>query len=104
VIHSIAYAWQIAQGWDPYDPIMYCPYYQGEFEPDGTPQNKYFDKNGRPEPDPFLYWLIPIVREDKRAQETPSAAGPRRPPGPPKGEVKNFVLVHAGVEDEGIIP
>jgi hypothetical protein len=104
VVHTIAFPWQIAEGWDPYDPIMYYPFYQGEFEPGGTPIYRYFDKDGRPEPDSFLYWLIPIVREDKRAQETPAPGGPHRMPGPPKGEVKNYVLVHAGVEDEGIIP
>jgi hypothetical protein len=39
---------------DPFDPTMYLPYYQGEFDKDGN----LLDAD-----DPFLYWLIPIIRE-----------------------------------------
>jgi hypothetical protein len=102
VLHNIGNAGQIAEGWDPYDPIMYSAYYQGEYNPDGTSKKNFHAEDGLP--DPFLFWLIPILREDPQAPETPSADGPHRLPGPPKGEVKNYVLVHAGVEDEGIIP
>jgi hypothetical protein len=39
---------------DPIDPDSYLPYYHGEY----TPEGKLKDPN-----DPFLYWLIPIIRE-----------------------------------------
>jgi hypothetical protein len=101
VIHNIANAKQIAEGWDPCDPIMYQPFYQGEYGPDGNPRHMYFDELGRPDPDPFLFWLIPILREN---QETWPSENPTRPVGPPKGRLMNYVPIHAGVPDEGELP
>jgi hypothetical protein len=99
VIHVIANAKQIAEGWDPYDPIMYQPFYQGEFEPDGTPKNSFLAEDKRP--DPFLFWLIPVLRE---SQETWPSENRTRPLGPPKGRLINYVPIHAGVPDEGELP
>ena len=38
VIHQIANAKEIAEGWNPYDAMTYAPYYEGEYNPDGTPK------------------------------------------------------------------
>ena len=102
VIHNIANARQIAEGWDPYDPIMYQPFYQGEYEPDGTPKDNFLAKDNLP--DPFLFWLIPIFREHQHEQETSPTGSPTRPLGPPNGKLTNYVYIHAGVPDEGELP
>jgi hypothetical protein len=104
VIHIIANARQIAEGWDPYDPIMYQPFYQGEYDRDGNTIHSYLDEHGTPQPDPFLFWLIPILRENQREQQTPPPGNPTRPLGPPRGKVTNYVPIHAGVPDEGELP
>ncbi len=49
VIHQIANAKEIAEGWDPYDPMTYAPYYEGEYEPDGSPKNPLADPPRRSE-------------------------------------------------------
>jgi hypothetical protein len=102
VIHAIANAKQIAEGWDPYDPIMYQPFYQGEYEPDGTPKNNFLAEDKLP--DQFLFWLIPILRDNEHEQETTPPGNPTRPPGPPKGKLTNYVYIHAGVPDGGELP
>jgi hypothetical protein len=53
VVHWIPSAKEIADGKDPEDPTLYLPYYQGEFSPDGHLLNPN---------DPYLYWLIPILK------------------------------------------
>jgi hypothetical protein len=102
VIHNIANAKQIAEGWDPYDPIMHQPFYQGEYQSDGTPKNNLLADDGLP--DPFLFWLIPILRENQREQEWPPTENATGPLGPPKGKLTNYVPIHAGVPDEGELP
>jgi hypothetical protein len=95
VIHDFVYPRQVVEGWGPFDETLYHPFYEGEFDQDGNPKG-IVDKEGRPlPPDPFLHWLIPIVHEHSGQPATP---------GPPKGKTKNYVLVHAGVEDEGVLP
>jgi hypothetical protein len=51
----------------PNDPEFYRPYFVGEYDPDGNQVN--FDERGRPtiKRDPFLYWLLPIVRDYRDA-------------------------------------
>jgi hypothetical protein len=56
VLHNIVEPTQVKRRIDAQDPTNYYPFYQGEYTPDG----KLKDSN-----DPFLYWLIPIL---KRAQ------------------------------------
>jgi hypothetical protein len=56
VIHSLLSPSQMAAGFRPDDPTTYAPFYQGDFDRDGRLKNAQ---------DPFLYWLIPIVREPK---------------------------------------
>jgi hypothetical protein len=75
VLHQMVPAVALAAGADPRDWINYFPYYMGEF-----------DGNGRlldPE-DPFLYWLLPMVREN---------------PSDPHARLKCYVFLHAGDTD-----
>ncbi len=57
---------------DPYAKWTYLPFFLGDFEPSG----KLIDPT-----DPMLYWIVPILREEK--------------PGG-KAEVRNYVELHAG--------
>jgi hypothetical protein len=52
VVHSMLSPEQMKEGMRPTDPSTYLPYYQGTFDADGNLMNL---------PDPFLYWLIPIM-------------------------------------------
>jgi hypothetical protein len=97
VTNIIALPQRIAQGITPIDESLYLPYYQGEFDKDGNPK-PYLDPDGAQGlPDPFLYWLIPIQRE------LVGQTGAFRV-GFKTEKIKNYVLVHAGVEDEGVLP
>ena len=102
VIHQIANAREFAEGWDPYDPMTYAPYYEGEYEPDGSPKDNLLAEDGMP--DPFLHWLIPIIPDPQQAQKAASLAHGERRHGPPEGKRTNYVLEHARVKDEGILP
>jgi hypothetical protein len=51
VVHAILLPPQFLDGAKPTAPWTYQPFYQGEFDADGTLKNPL---------DPFLYWLIPI--------------------------------------------
>jgi hypothetical protein len=53
VIHNLPRAQEILAGIEPTEKHFYYPYYQGEFTPDGQLINPH---------DPYLYWLIPIVK------------------------------------------
>ncbi len=101
-------------GRSPRDPTLYQAWYQGEYEPDGRLRtNVEIIRNARGEQighvqDPFLYWLIPIVR----VPDDPAAAKAKDLPGLPigarrsddpvigpwtgAGKIVNFVRVHAG--------
>jgi hypothetical protein len=104
-------------GRSPLDPALYQAWYQGEYEPDGRLRdNVEIVRNAQGEPvgriqDPFLYWLIPIVRAADMA-----AAMPKSLPGLPvgarrtedfvlrrwsgEGKIINFVRIHAGDSSE----
>jgi hypothetical protein len=99
------------------DPELYQAWYQGEYGPDGRLVEKVeLVRNARGEPigaiqDPFLYWLIPIVRVSddpgaKRAVLPGLPAGARRTedleirPWTGGGKIVNFVRIHAGDRDE----
>ncbi len=95
VIHVIASPQQVASNWDLLDPTLYFPYFMGEFDANGVPR----DTGGATDAeDPFLYWLIPIVRNGDNSQELASGQAPG------KGSVTNFVFAHAGVRNEGPLP
>jgi hypothetical protein len=73
VVHGLVAPGAFAAGLDPADPTLYSPYYQGEFDRDG---------NLKDPADPFLYWLIPILKA-----KAPGSSG--------EGEVLNYVGVHS---------
>lgn len=75
VVHGIVPPRELVRGLEPTDPTLYFPYYQGEFDPAGQLR----DTN-----DPWLYWLIPIIR-------IPAGLGHAR-----EGEVWNYLALHAG--------
>jgi hypothetical protein len=101
-------------GRPPDDPTLFQAWYQGEYEPDGRLRanveivhNAEGKRIGHIQ-DPFLYWLIPIIR----VPDDPAAAKakdlPGLPPGAPRrenpvvgpwtgaGKIINFVRIHAG--------
>jgi hypothetical protein len=103
-------------GRDPLDPTLYNAFYQGEYDRDGNLEPSSLtvrrdEKTGQVVErvqDPFLYWLIPILRVPV-SQGTQPAVGPRRREGDPgvwfsQGKVVNFVRIHAGDGDEEGVP
>jgi hypothetical protein len=103
VIHQLINAPYLAEGAEPTDPTLYLPYFMGEFDPEGnlkTPAAAVEFSNpetGQPERrDPFLYWLIPIMRTVDDPQ-TPFRTLLRQ-------KVVNYVKIHAGDPDEGDLP
>jgi hypothetical protein len=53
VVHAIPSAEAFALGQDPCDPTNYRPFFMGQYDMDGNLTNRE---------DPFLYWLLPILR------------------------------------------
>lgn len=108
VIHQLVNAQFLAQGMDPSEPMLYWPFFMGEFDPDGNlivpPDAIKFtnpDTNREELRDPFLYWLIPIVRtgsiQDVEDQQSTFRTLWKR-------KVINYVKIHAGDPDEGDLP
>jgi hypothetical protein len=110
-------------GRDPLDPTLYQAYYQGEYDRDGVLKGKpEIIKNAQGNEigriiDPYLYWLIPIVRvPDEPDAAAEPAALPGLPVGAPKsekrtvsrwkggGRIINYVRIHAGDKDEETTP
>jgi hypothetical protein len=86
-------------GRDPLDPTLYMAYYQGEYDREGKLKQ---------EDDPFLHWLIPIIRVPERPGVQPEV-GPSRHEGEPsmwssEGKVINYVRLHAGDPDGEDLP
>lgn len=54
VMHMMLQPSQFGQGEDPLDPVLFLPYYHGEFDRHGQLKDPH---------DPLLYWLIPILRK-----------------------------------------
>lgn len=99
VIHEIADAYNIANGFNPYSPVSYYPYYQGEFDPQGRLLNGpiYRDEQIVEYGDPFLYWLIPIKFETKEGYVQRVDA--QLQPMPPRSEdlkLADYLRIHAG--------
>jgi hypothetical protein len=102
---------QLLVGLDPLDPSLYHAYYQGEFDPDGTMKPSClqvrYNKTGEVlerKQDPFLYWLIPIVREPIGKPPPPGPTGMRPPLGPDNSRVVNYLRLHAGDAPEESVP
>jgi hypothetical protein len=55
VQHRIVPAEQLARGADPHDWTLYLPYYMGKYNAEGQLLDPH---------DPFLFWLLPIIRDD----------------------------------------
>ncbi len=62
VQHRIMPAEFLANGGDPRDWTLYLPYYMGKYDKDGT----LLDPR-----DPFMYWLLPILRENSVDPQSP---------------------------------
>lgn len=77
-LHRMLSQKEFANGWDPFDPSTYWPFFVGEFDIEGVLRNAN---------DPMLYWVVPIL------------------PGPQHGygqagsetvDLRNYVKDHAG--------
>jgi hypothetical protein len=72
VVHVIPPAYLYMQGWDANDPNFFHPYYMGEYAADGT----LLSPN-----DPFLYWMLPVLRD---------------PPVHYRSKIRDWARRHAG--------
>lgn len=86
VVHRIFMPLDIQEKRDPLEPSSYLPYYQGEFDPDGNLKN--------PE-DPFLYWLIPIVKVPKGSIAGMPMPPPAQRPAEEDLELRDYLKIHA---------
>jgi len=89
VVHGIVHPGHLALGRDPCDRALYFPYFQGEYGVDGKLKNAE---------DPYLYWLIPIIRA---APEKGLAALGDKPLSQrgifdPTIELHDYLSIHAG--------
>jgi hypothetical protein len=91
VVHNIPLARDLADGLDPFDETTYVPYYQGEYDPEG---------NLKEPQDPFLYWLIPILKKEKSNVFRSGVGAAGRKPDPRDVELKDYVKIHAGDRTE----
>jgi hypothetical protein len=82
IVHAMSSPADFAAGRSPLDPTLYLPYYQGEFDREGNLKNPG---------DPFLYWLLPILRADEGGPAVASGSGRSA-----TLVVRDFVAIHAG--------
>jgi hypothetical protein len=87
VVHRILDPLEMAQGADPAAEPLYFPYYQGEFDAEGRL------KDSR---DPYLYWLIPILKDEKATDDRAPGRSSRNTQK--ETPVWDFVQVHADIE------
>jgi hypothetical protein len=109
VIHMVAEAPIYEAGIDPRDPALYRPFFMGEFDKDGKikPYAKTLQtfplrlsnltKMGTLDRDPFLYWLIPIVRTSNDPFRDLKSFYKN-------SKIVNYLKIHAGDSDEGDLP
>jgi hypothetical protein len=89
VVHTMLPPGRFAAGVSPLEPTLYLPYYQGEFDREG---------NLKHPDDPFLYWLIPILRVEPGEDTVLLGLAPfidRRLPARGGGEIRDYVQIHA---------
>jgi hypothetical protein len=86
-VHRLLMPPDMVRGTRPDDEGLFHPVYMGEYDRNGNVM-RYVDPDDPTSdaPDPFLFWEIPIVKDEAT------------------GKVTNYVLRHANVPDEGIIP
>jgi len=77
VTHVIPNPQTVAAGMDPCYPKLHLPFYMGEFDREGK-----MTRNGAE--DPFLYWLLPILKKDDTRDDS---------------EILMYVFQHAGERD-----
>jgi hypothetical protein len=89
VQHSIVPVQQYAKVDTPMpanDPVLYRPFYMGRYDTDGNLlDGPRYDKDGRliQEGDPFLYWLVPILRANPDILDSPIYDYARKHAGDP---------------------
>jgi hypothetical protein len=84
VVHAILSPSDFVDGASVLDPTLYWPYFQGEFDHDG---------NLKDPKDPYLYWLIPILKIATSDGVAPSGASPAEL----HQEVYDYVAVHTAM-------
>ncbi|MBX9680967.1 MAG: hypothetical protein K2X38_19600 [Gemmataceae bacterium] len=72
VLHVLPTVKAIVDGRDPQDPLWFRPAYGGQYDAEGN----LLDPN-----EPFLYWVLPILRDDRSRQNS---------------TIRNWALKHAG--------
>ena len=76
-IHSIPTVEWFVNRRSPTDPVLYRPFYMGNYDKDG----EVLDAEWGPKRDPYLYWLLPILRSNINDKDS---------------EVKDHCRQHAG--------
>jgi hypothetical protein len=83
VVHAIMPMLWYAQGRQPTDMTLYLPYYMGEFDVEGK-------LTAEAKQDPFLYWMLPNLRDDVT--------------NPEKSVIRSYYRRHAGDRDWVLYP
>lgn len=91
VVHNLPQPKEIADGIDPSEQHFYYPYFQGEFTPDGKMKNPR---------DPYLYWLIPIVKTHDPAAFRVGRLSPFHPGDEANLQILDLLEVHAQLPSE----
>jgi hypothetical protein len=92
VIHNIPTPELIASEIEPTSPVLYYPFYMGEFGNDAKgkfgllDEPKYDDNGNLLSGDPLLYWLMPILPETNSLDAASIS----------QGRIYGFVYLHAG--------
>jgi hypothetical protein len=88
VVHAILSPGEFAAGASVVDPTVYWPYFQGEFDGDGNLKNPN---------DPYLYWLIPIIKVATVSAPVPGAPLQDAAAAQPQQEIRDYVAIHASL-------
>jgi hypothetical protein len=115
VVHKMLTPRELSEGKDPRDENTFLPAYMGKYDPDGKLlDGGKFDRDGRrlEAADPFLFWLVPMIRVSKRYPEPGTYLPPdnNRPfpmldpnwqPGPGElWKIIDFIELHATQSDK----
>jgi hypothetical protein len=79
VIHHIPTVGWYVNKYSPTDPALYWPYYMGNYDVAGTLLDG--DPSYGESRDPYLYWMLPILRSN---------------PSDPASEIRDYCRLHAG--------
>jgi hypothetical protein len=92
VVHNLPTPKEIGAGIDPTEKHFYYPYFQGEFTPDGQLKNAQ---------DPYLYWLIPIVKTHDPATFRRGELPDFHPEDKPDLRIVDLLEEHARLPTQG---